>query len=248
MLIKSIIKHLFYLFLFTYHSIAASQTEEYLRNKINRLTTDTSQTFYFEAINKEINKNSDLYTSIKRTVEVNCISEFKKQLSFHIKTMNEASSNKTDFKRTVRNLITFMEDDENAVMDCAENYGMQVKPTLISNEGEFSYPNWLETYVNTLEELDKMVSKREFQELLIKSQILNQLSVSCGKPYHYFVRGYCANIRVKGEIDACADNRKVHGTLKYSNYANTEFNGKWVGNGEIKGQDSLGNNCELEVD
>ena len=71
---------------------------------------------------------------------------------------------------------------------------------------------------------------------------------ACGTSYNYDVTGDGDNGDVSGNIDACSKSKEVQGYLELEDGSEIEFEGEWVGNGEIEGYDDDGNHYYLEVD
>ncbi len=69
------------------------------------------------------------------------------------------------------------------------------------------------------------------------------------KEYEYDVSGYGSDGQyVTGKINAYKNNDDVEGILIFEDGEIAAFNGKWIGNGLIKGSDENGDYYELEID
>lgn len=87
-------------------------------------------------------------------------------------------------------------------------------------------------------------AEREAQRLLMEAAIARYQAGYRA----YDVSGDCDGESVTGTVEGQHGSRDVSGTLEYDNGHEVDFEGEWVGSGEIEGTDEFDNSCDLEVD
>lgn len=85
------------------------------------------------------------------------------------------------------------------------------------------------------------------QEIQFQNFMIAQ-AMACGNSRDVDVSGDCGGENVEGELTVCSNSKEVSGELTFDNGLTTDFDGEWVGAGEIEGSDDFGNSCDLEID